>query len=129
MIPGTPAKRSLKTYARRFTAVRMLAGRDFRLLWFGQSVSILGDQFYLVALPWLVLYLTGSGLALGTILLTATLTRVAFQLVGGATSDMLSRRKMMIASSGVRAVVCAALTALVLLNKTHLWHLFIIVAV
>ena len=129
MIPGTPAKRSLKTYARRFTAVRMLAGRDFRLLWFGQSVSILGDQFYLVALPWLVLYLTGSALTLGSVLLTATVARVAFQLLGGAISDMFSQRKMMIVSSAVRAVVCAVLSALVLSHHIRLWHLFIIVAV
>ena len=107
----------------------MLAGRDFRLLWLGQSVSILGDQFYLVALPWLVLYLTGSALALGSVLLTATLTRVAFQLLGGAISDMVSQRKMMIISSAVRAVVCAVLSILILSHEIRLWHLFIIVAV
>jgi len=126
---GPPAKRSIWNFARRFTAWQMLYRRDFRLLWMGQSVSILGDQFYLVALPWLVLGLTGSSLALGSILLTHTIMRVAFQLVGGAISDMISQRKLMIASSVVRAIVCAVLTALVLFHKIHLWHLFIVVAV
>ena len=125
----TAVKRSIGSYAGRLTAWKTLASRDFRLLWLGQSVSILGDQFYLVALPWLVLYLTGSSLALGSILLTATIVRVSFQLVGGAISDMISQRKMMIASSLARAVVCAVLTALVLSNRIQLWHLFIIVAV
>ncbi len=129
MAIDTPVRRSLGSYARGFTAWQMLARRDFRLLWLGQSVSILGDQFYLVALPWLVLHLSGSSLALGSILLTATLVRVAFQLVGGAISDMVSQRKMMIASSALRAIVCAILTALVFLDKIRLWHLFIIVAV
>jgi MFS family permease len=124
-----PVRRSLGSYARRFAAARLLSIRDFRLLWLGQSISILGDQFYLVALPWLVLHLTGSGLMLGTILLTATLTRVAFQLVGGAISDMFSQRKMMIVSSLLRATVCAVLTALVFSHRIQLWHLFIIVAV
>jgi hypothetical protein len=32
----------------------------FRLLWTGRAISILGDQFYLVALPWLILQHTGS---------------------------------------------------------------------
>ncbi len=128
-MPSPPAKRSLGNFARRFTAWQMLTLRDFRLLWLGQSVSILGDQFYLVALPWLVLHLTGSSLALGSILLTHTVMRVAFQLVGGAISDMISQRKLMIASSLVRSVVCAVLTALVLTSKIHLWHLFIVVAV
>ena len=129
MIADTPEKPSLGAYARRFTTAQLLRGRDFRLLWLGQSVSILGDQFYLVALPWLVLYLTGSALTLGSILLTATLARVAFQLLGGAISDMVSQRKMMIVSSGVRAVVCAVLSSLVLSHQIRLWHLFIIVAV
>jgi MFS family permease len=129
MVTSPPVKRSLGSYARGLTAWQILARRDFRLLWLGQSVSILGDQFYLVALPWLVLRLSGSSLALGSILLTATAMRVSFQLVGGAISDMISQRKMMIASSAVRAIVCAVLTALVLFNKIHLWHLFIIVAV
>jgi MFS family permease len=129
MTEGTPVKRPHGSFARRFTAGQMLRGRDFRLLWLGQSVSILGDQFYLVALPWLVLYLTGSALTLGSVLLTATLARVSFQLLGGAISDMVSQRKMMIVSSGVRAVVCAFLSSLVLSHQIRLWHLFIIVAV
>src|SRR4051794_26416884 len=41
--------------------------RDFRLVWAGESISLLGDQFYMVALPWLTLQLTGSGLALGAV--------------------------------------------------------------
>jgi MFS family permease len=128
MIAGTSLKRLVGSYTHS-TAAGMLAGRDFRLLWLGQSVSILGDQFYLVALPWLVLYLTGSTLTLGSVLLTATLARVAFQLLGGAISDMVSQRKLMIVSSVVRAVVCAVLSILVLSHQIRLWHLFIIVAV
>lgn len=124
MVEDAPVKRSMG-----ITRWQLLAIRDFRLLWLGQSVSILGDQFYVVALPWLVLHLTGSGLTLGTILLTATLTRVAFQLVGGATSDMISQRKMMIASSLLRAGVCSVLTVLVATDRIRLWQLFIIVAV
>ena len=42
-----------------------LAGRDFRFVWLGESVSLLGDQFNTVALAWLVLGMTGSGFALG----------------------------------------------------------------
>lgn len=43
----------------------LLAVPLFRNLWIGATISLLGDQFYLVALPWLVLQLTGSGLVLG----------------------------------------------------------------
>ena len=53
--------------AERFRLLRPLQSRDFRLLWAGQGVSLLGDQFQAVALAWLVLSLTGSGLALGAV--------------------------------------------------------------
>jgi hypothetical protein len=48
-----------------------LSVRNFRLLWIGEGISLLGDQFYMIALPWMVLQLTGSALALGTVLLPA----------------------------------------------------------
>ena len=44
----------------------ILRGRDFRLLWGGEFISLLGDQFFVVALAWLVLQLTRSPLAIGT---------------------------------------------------------------
>lgn len=37
--------------------------RNFRMLWMGEGISLLGDQFYMIALPWLVLSLTGNALA------------------------------------------------------------------
>ena len=56
--------------------LRPLADRDYRLFWGGESISVLGDQFHFVALAWLVLQLTGSGLALGTVLTAAAIPRV-----------------------------------------------------
>ncbi len=46
----------------------LFANRDFRLLFMGSSISILGDQFTLLALPWLVLKLTGDPQQLGFVL-------------------------------------------------------------
>jgi len=112
----------------RFAAWRPLAQRDFRLLWIGQSISSFGDQFYLVALPWLILQLTGSSLKLGAVLLAATIPRVAFQLVGGAVSDQVPPHKLMLVSNLLRGAVCAILTALALLGALQLWHLFVLAA-
>jgi MFS family permease len=114
--------------ARNLSGWRPLALRDFRLLFVGQAVSLLGDQFYLVALPWLVLQLTGSGLALGTVMMAATIPRMLFLLIGGAASDWLSPHKMMVASSVLRGVVCAILTALVMVKTVSLWQLFVLAA-
>src|ERR1043165_3876742 len=119
---------SLSGRARKLTAWQPLAQRDFRLLWVGQTISLLGDQFYLVALPWLILQLTGSGLKLGAVLLAATIPRVAFQLVGGAFSDRISPHKLMLASNVLRGVICAVLTTLAILGVLQLWHLFVLAA-
>jgi hypothetical protein len=48
-----------------------LKTRDYRLLWLGQAISHLGDQFHLIALPWLVLTLTHDPFQLGLVLALA----------------------------------------------------------
>jgi MFS family permease len=101
--------------------------RDFILLWVGQAISLFGDQFYLVALPWLVLRTTGqSGAALGVALMLAGIPRAVFILFGGALSDRLSPRLMMILSNVLRGALVAALAALVYLDVLRLWHIYIL---
>ena len=128
MVPTPPSNRSLAGRARNLAGWRPLASRDFRLLFVGQAVSLLGDQFYLVALLWLVLQMTGSDLAVGTIMMAATIPRMVFLLVGGAASDWISPHRLMVASNALRSIVCAILTALVLLKTISLWQLFILAA-
>ena len=128
MVASPTTIQSLAGKARKLSGWRPLARRDFRLLFVGQAVSLLGDQFYLIALPWLVLQMTGSGLALGTVMMAATIPRMAFLLVGGAVSDWISPHKLMVASSVFRSVVCAILTALVLFQSVSLWQLIVLAA-
>ena len=70
-----------------------LRNPSFRLLWAGNTISWTGDQFYLVALPWLILQLTGSSIVLGTMTMTAAIPRAALMLLGGAVTDRISRAK------------------------------------
>jgi len=99
----------------RMTAspMRVLRNRNFRLLWIGEGISLLGDQFYLIALPWLVLSLTGDALVVGTVLATAGIPRALFMLVGGALTDRFTPRKLMINSNLARMM----LTGVVLATK------------
>jgi hypothetical protein len=57
--------------------LRALDARDFRLLWASEAISVVGDQFHVVALSWLVISLTGSGLALGAVLIAIAVPRRA----------------------------------------------------
>lgn len=103
-----------------------LATRPFRNWWIGNTVSLLGDQFYLVALPWLVLQLTGSSLVLGTVLMIAAIPRAALMLVGGAATDRLSARYVLICTTTVRMFLVGVVTLLVWLHVIRLWHLYVL---
>ncbi len=103
-----------------------LSVRNFRLLWIGEGISLLGDQFYLIALPWLVLQLTGSAFALGTILALASIPRAVFMLVGGAYVDRYSPRAVMLASNSGRLVLVALLSALVLAGNIRIELLYVL---
>jgi len=102
-----------------------LTVRNFRLLWIGESISLLGDQFYLIALPWLVLQITGSALALGTVLALAGIPRALFMLVGGVFVDRFSPRAVMLTSNLARLVLVAVLSALVLTNHIQIELLYV----
>ncbi len=104
----------------------VLRGRDFRLLWIGDGISVLGDQFYLIAVPWLILQITGSGLALGLMLMLAGIPRAILMLVGGALSDRFSPRKILLVSHGIRALLVGLLTVLVVTETVQLWHLYVL---
>ena len=103
-----------------------LREHDFRLLWLGESVSSLGDQFQFVALAWLVLGLTGSGLALGGVLAAASIPRAALMLVGGAASDRISPRTIMLLSNGSRAIFVGLLAVLVLTGAIQLVEVYLL---
>jgi hypothetical protein len=98
----------------------------FRNLWIGSTLSLLGDQFYIVALPWLVLQLTASSVALGTILMTAAIPRAAFMLVGGAVIDRFSARRVLLLTASIRTVLVGAVAALIWLQRIELWHLYLL---
>lgn len=114
---------------RGFPLLRPLADRDFRLLFSGETISVLGDQFHFVALAWLALQLTGSGLVLGTVLMTAAIPRAILMLVGGAFSDRFSPRTLMLTSNLVRGLVVGTLAALVLTDNAQLWQLYLLAGV
>jgi MFS family permease len=95
----------------------VLREREFRLLFAGQAVSLLGDGLFEVALAFAVLDATGSRAGLGIVLAAGALPLVGFVLVGGVVADRLPRRGLMIAADLVRMVVQG--TVAVLLVTDH----------
>src|SRR3954452_14684516 len=82
--------------------LQAFASRDFRLLWTGQAVSLLGDTAFLVALGWRTYTLTGSARSLGYVLTLQGVGLLLTVLVGGALADRYDRRRLMLASDLLR---------------------------
>lgn len=118
--------RTFSRLTKRIPILSPLLKRNFRLLWIGESISLLGDQFHFIALSWLTLQITGSGLALGTVLMVGAIPRAVFMLFGGALSDRLSPRRIMIISNTSRAIVVAIIAFMVFFKVVELWHLYLL---
>jgi MFS family permease len=91
------------------TRAVLFRDRNFRWLMAGSAVSLLGDQFTLLALPWLVLRLTGDTVALGTVLALIGIPRAIFILVGGAVVDRFSPQRVLMLTKYVNTVLLAML--------------------
>ncbi len=97
--------------AGRGRAFHALRHRDFRLLWTGQTISLVGDTAFLTALGWKTFTVAGSN-KLGLVLAAQGAGLLATLLIGGALADRYERRSMMIVSDIWRFVAVAALAVL-----------------
>jgi MFS family permease len=115
-----------------FSRVRLLAPlrlRDFRLLWSGMCVSLLGDGVFIVALAWQVYALSNTPTALAVVGIAMTVPTLAFLLVGGVMSDRFDRRRLMIAADVARGLAVGVIAVLSLTGALELWHMLLLVAV
>lgn len=87
----------------------VLAARDFPLLFFGQTISQLGDWMNRVALLVLAYALTGQGLAVAIATLAQLLPRAFMLPFGGVLADRFPKRRLMIATDLARALLAASL--------------------
>jgi MFS family permease len=101
-----------------------LRNPHYRRLLIGSTISLLGDQFYLVALPWLVLQQTGSAVAMGTIMMAGAIPRAVLMLMGGAVSDHISPRKVMMSTASARTVCVTIIGLLVWFRMLQTWELY-----
>ncbi len=107
------------TPLRRSSVRRLLAG---------QTVSRLGDHFYFVALPWLVLRVVDAPLALSLVLGTSAVTLGASTLAGGVLADRYGPRNLMLGADVLRLAVVGVLAACVLVFVPPLWLLITLAA-
>ena len=113
-----------------FSRVNLLAPlrhRDFRLLWAGMTVSLVGDGIFLVAMAWQAYDLWNAPAALSILGIGMTIPTIAFLLPAGVLSDRLDRRLIMLTADVGRALVVATLAALSIAGLLTFWQLVVLV--
>ena len=98
--------------------------RDFRLLFSGQSISLIGSQLTLVAVPFQVYQLTHSSLWVGLLAFSQLVPMLLFSLMGGSLADILDRRRVLMVTNVLLCVTSGMLGIAAWLGRTPLWYLF-----
>jgi MFS family permease len=105
---------------------RPLRRRDFRNLWLGQTVSTIGAEIAVVAVPFQVYRLTGSTALVGLLGLASLVPLLFVPLVGGAFADALDRRTVVLVTETGLAAVAVLFLANALLPSPRVWALFVL---
>lgn len=99
---------------------------NFRWLWVGQTFIYCATQFWFVALTWLVLQKTGSGVALGTVLMASAIPRGILMLVGGVVSDRFPPNTVAAIATAANTLLTGSLTLLLLTNAFNLYGIILL---
>ena len=100
---------------------------SFRLVWYGQIVSLLGDWFNLIASASLVAQLTGSGAAVGGLFVVRMLAPFLVSPIAGVAADRYSRKRLLILTDLGRAI--AVFGFLLVQDAQYVWLLFALTAI
>jgi MFS family permease len=102
---------------------RSLAGRDFRLYFLGQVVSLIGTWVQQVAFGWIAYRVTGSAFMLGLVAFSGQIPSLVLSPFSAAVADRFSRRGVLVAIQVVQMTVAALLAVLVLRGDISVWVL------
>ncbi|WP_181448768.1 MFS transporter [Nonomuraea aridisoli] len=108
---------------------RTLAGRDFRLLWIGSSLSLVGDGMTFVALTWIMLSQPGGTRQLGLLTVCYTLPVFVGGLLAGPVLDRFDKRHVLAADSVVRGLAMASVPVAAWLGEVPAALPFVVAAV
>ena len=111
--------------ARTFSALRF---RNYRLYFASQAVSFSGTWMQLIAQSWLVLQLTGSGTALGTVMAMQFLPTLLLAPVGGMIADRCDKRRLIMATQSIAGLLALTLGIVTITGRVELWMVYAIAA-
>ena len=105
---------------------RALRHRNYRLFYFGQSISLCGTWMQTIAQAWLVIELTDSKVALGTVTMLQFLPITMFVLFAGVIADRVPKRNFLVATQSLAMIQAITLAALVWSGNVQLWQIYVL---
>ena len=108
-----------------FSSLRI---RNYRLYFTAQLISVSGTWMQTVAQAWLVLHLTGSGVALGIVVGLQFLPMLLFGPFGGLVADRMNKRSLLYATQTAGGLLALALGLLVVTDAVQLWQVYLLAA-
>ncbi len=110
---------------RTFASLRF---RNYRLYFVSQIISFSGTWMQAIALAWLVLQLTGSGTALGTVMAMQFLPTLLLAPIGGMLADRFDKRRLIIGTQSIAGLLALTLGAVTLTGVVELWMVYALAA-
>lgn len=108
---------------------RALRNRNYRLYYIGQSISLSGTWMQTIAQAILVLRITDSKIALGTVTMLQFLPITVFVLFAGVIADRVPKRNFLLATQSLAMAQALTLAALVWTDTVELWHVYVLALV
>jgi predicted MFS family arabinose efflux permease len=126
--PGTTARRmrGIEEFKRAFASLGVY---NYRLYYAGQFVSQTGTWMQRLAQAWLVLNLTHSPFALGTVSMLQALPITLFSLLGGVIADRVDKRRLLLVTQTVSTIQAVVLAALTSLGMIQIWEIYVLALV
>ena len=112
--------------ARAHSTVRSLRVRNYRLYFLGQIVSLIGTWMQSVGQAWLVLKITGSGVALGLTMALQFLPVLLLGAWGGVIADRFDKRRVLVWTQSLSAVLALLLGVLTITGTVQLWMVYVL---
>ena len=100
--------------------------RNYRLFFFGQSISVIGTWMQQVAIGWLVYQLSNSALTLGVVRFLSVIPITLLTLVGGAVADRVEKRRVVVVTESIAMLLAFALTGLVYFGVIKIWQIAVL---
>jgi MFS family permease len=108
------------------STVASFSDHNFRLFWFGGLVSQTGTWMQMIAQPWLVLEITHSPIAVGTVGALQSLPVLCLALFAGVMTDRFPKHKLMLLTQSLSLVQAVILATLTLSGRVQLWHIYVL---